>query len=279
MNIDYHIHTNYSDGISSISDILSLIQKNKIHYFSVTDHDNIESVSELTQLQFDFSTYISGVEITCAEYTLNDISTPFSIHLLGYGFDPLNPDLISILETRKKRVENTFYNLLNEISCIVQKNILLTDIPISCGVVLQLCDVQNYITSLFPIYSDKVRTLINDYAFHLSNSNISIEEAIDAIHHAGGKAVWAHPYHVYHQFRKKTITLSEVKYILNELMVFGIDGIEANYLDFFPKQRDTLKELAIRNHLLYTGGSDYHGFPGRDDMGIEISSSDLPFIR
>lgn len=279
MKVDYHIHTNYSDGIYSIPEILSLIRKNDIHYFSITDHDNIESVTKLTQLQLDFSTYISGVEITCAEYTLDNISSPFSIHILGYDFDPLNPELISVLETRKQRVENTFHNLLNEISLIIQKNILLADIPISCGVVLQLCDIQNYITEIFPIYSDKVCPLINDYAFHLSNSNISIKEAIDAIHSAGGKAVWAHPYHVYNHFKKKTITLSEVEYILIELMNLDIDGIEANYLDFLPKQRDTLKALAIRNHLLYTSGSDYHGSLGRNCIGIEISSYDIPFIR
>ncbi len=279
MKIDYHIHTNYSDGIYSIPDILSIIQKNDIRYFSITDHDNIESVFALTQLRPDFSTYLPGVEITCAEYALNGISYPFSIHLLGYEFDPKNSNLISALDVRRKRVDNTFLNLLKEISSVVHNDILLQNIPISCGVVLQLCDIQTYIEEHFPAHCEKVIPIIRNYAPLLSQSNIGVQEAIEIIHNAGGKAVWAHPFHIYSHFKKVNISLLETETILKELISLGIDGIEANYLDFSPSQRNTLKNLAISNDLFYTGGSDFHGSKNRDCIGIEISSSDIPHMK
>lgn len=269
MKIDYHIHTNCSDGVYSILEILNLIQKNDIQQFSITDHDSIESISILSKLLPASSAFIPGMEITCAEYTLKDFPYPFSIHLLGYHFDSHNPYLIAALESRKKRVENTFCNLLKEISLVVHQSLSLQDIPISCGIVMQLCDIQEYVRLSFPEYYEQLVPMIHSYAVPLSDSNISIKEGIDLIHNAGGKAVWAHPYHIYHRFQKRIIELCDVEIILKELLSLGLDGIEANYLDFSMEQRNCLQKLAHTHHLLITSGSDFHGSIRRSRMGVD----------
>ena len=41
--------------------------------------------------------------------------------------------------------------------------------------------------------------------------------------------------------------------------VKGIDGIECNYSSFTKEQTTKLEKFCQENHLLKTGGSDYHG--------------------
>ena len=106
ITLDYHIHSNFSDGTLCINHILDLIRANNIQKFSITDHDNIESIPEVFRLLPDVSSYIPGIEFTCSQHQLMGFSFPFSIHLLGYNFDYKNKALNLALEERKKRVDS-----------------------------------------------------------------------------------------------------------------------------------------------------------------------------
>ena len=277
MKIDYHIHTKYSDGICSVEDIVNLISKNQIQYFSITDHDTLGADSEINNWNLNNSVFVTGIEFTCAEQTINQLSYPFSIHLLGYGLDCENKELKDALAERKKRVNSTFLSLLKALHPYVQHEIFMEEIPISCGIVMQLCDIHNYIKANFPLHYEQTAAIIDSYAMPLSRENISIKDAISLIHNAGGKAVWAHPFHIYRNFQKNEISLKEVEYVLHELLKLNIDGIEANYLDFSYNQRNKLLELAHKNNIFSTGGSDYHGSHGRNSIGIDIPETQNPF--
>ena len=45
--VDLHIHSSHSDGIFDLKEIIEIAQKSNITYFSITDHDNIESSKEI----------------------------------------------------------------------------------------------------------------------------------------------------------------------------------------------------------------------------------------
>ena len=47
---DLHIHTKYSDGELDVFELLNELKENKINYFSITDHDNIDSVKALSNV-------------------------------------------------------------------------------------------------------------------------------------------------------------------------------------------------------------------------------------
>ncbi|MBR5598158.1 MAG: PHP domain-containing protein [Lachnospiraceae bacterium] len=276
ITLDYHIHSNFSDGTLCISNILDLIRTNNIQKFSITDHDNIESIPEVFRLLPDVSSYIPGIEFTCSEHQLMGFPFPFSIHLLGYNFDYKNKALNLALKERTARVDSVFSSLLADISLLTNKQITLQEIPISCGVVMQLCDIEAFVQNNFPQYYKQSLPLISSYATPLSEANINITDAINLIHNAGGIAVWAHPFFVYHNFQKKEISFSEVNTILSMLMEHNIDGIEANYFDFSILQQQQLKNLALEKQLIYTCGSDFHGSSHRNHMGIDIMLSDIP---
>lgn len=42
MKIDLHIHSNYSDGVLSVFQIIDEAVKNKVQIISITDHDSIK---------------------------------------------------------------------------------------------------------------------------------------------------------------------------------------------------------------------------------------------
>lgn len=90
------------------------------------------------------------------------------------------------------------------------------------------------------------------------------------IHAAGGKAVWAHPFYVYKDFRKMQLTRQEVFATLACLIPFRLDGIESCYPAFNSETQTWLVELARKYNLLFTAGSDFHGSEGSDLITMEI---------
>lgn len=56
--IDLHIHTNYSDGKCSLTEILKMAEVNQLEYISITDHDTTDAYFELETLNIE--NYYSG---------------------------------------------------------------------------------------------------------------------------------------------------------------------------------------------------------------------------
>jgi predicted metal-dependent phosphoesterase TrpH len=80
----------------------------------------------------------------------------------------------------------------------------------------------------------------------------TVAEAIEAIHDAGGVAVWAHPFW----------DISEPDRVLASLERFralGIDGVEAFYITHTREQTELLAGRCAELGLLSTGSADFHG--------------------
>ena len=269
MKVDTHIHSLYSDGIYTIEEILEMLLKRHVEVFSITDHDTVDGIKEVKRIGYAPMTFVSGIEFTCKEMQFNSIKKAFSIHLLGYGFDEDNAQLLQALKKRKENVENAYDTLCRHLS-MLNYPIKKEEIPISCGNVLQLRDVTAHVKQKYPMVSEDILTMIEHASSVFDNINISVEDAIQLIHNAGGKAIWAHPFCVYKQFVKTNITEEEVVAILELLKNTGLDGMEAYYHAFSKERQNWLYALAKKNNMIYTAGSDFHGSKGRDFMGIEL---------
>ena len=80
----------------------------------------------------------------------------------------------------------------------------------------------------------------------------SVAEAVEAIHVAGGVAVWAHPF----------FDVSSPEEVLAEIDRFraeGLDGVECFYVTHTRAQVDVLCDHCERHGLLRTGSADFHG--------------------
>ncbi len=104
---------------------------------------------------------------------------------------------------------------------------------------------------------DDVGSLIRGYliegkpAFRLRETP-TVAEAIEAIHDAGGVAIWAHPFW-------DVEDPQEVLDSVDRFRALGIDGIEAFYITHDEAQTRLLAELCAELGLLSTGSADYHG--------------------
>ena len=81
--IDIHTHTKYSDGSSTVKELLEEAQIKELTLLSITDHNTIDAYRELSDPEtrnLFKGKIIPGIEITT---TYNKEI----IEILGYGFD------------------------------------------------------------------------------------------------------------------------------------------------------------------------------------------------
>jgi predicted metal-dependent phosphoesterase TrpH len=85
---------------------------------------------------------------------------------------------------------------------------------------------------------------------------LAIEDAIHAVHAAGGEAVLAHPVRV--RLHDGLLAAEDIE----PLVEAGLDGIEVSHHTADAEAREHFRRVARRLDLLETGGSDEHGRGG-----------------
>lgn len=247
--VDLHIHTSNSDGEFKTEEILEILKKLGVNFFSITDHDNINSCKEMEKIVIpENMKYIPGVEFSSKTEKLN-------LHILGYNIDYNNENIIKECETiRCRKVEKitTIINFIKdyygiEITDEEEKTILGKQGTIGRMDICKLLIKKGYGTRK-EIYNKYLTN--TPYALtHRSN----IETITKIIHDSNGIAVIAHPKKIEKEFN---ISLSN---IIEELIEKGIDGIEAYNSVHTLKDIKRYLMIAKKYNLLITGGSDFHG--------------------
>lgn len=241
---DLHLHTTWSDGTDPVADVVAQVVERKLAGFSITDHDTIAAQEEARALAQDFGLrYITGIELSVMDGE-NDL------HVLVYGFDPGNEELLNSLERfRTARVERAIgmARKLAELGCPLDIDaILAASGPGAVGrphLARALVEVGSAAT---------VREAFDRYlAFgrpaYLPKMKITPACGIALAHRAGGVAVLAHP------------AVYPFDIPLEDLVAAGLDGLETSYPSWDSQTTAHWRGLARRYRLLETGGSDYHG--------------------
>ena len=186
------------------------------------------------------------------------------LHILGYGYDNTNDNLISVLnEKRKLRYDvNKKYliDLKNELSFI---NDNIFD-KIVCNKYITLSRLINKYLDENPYKKEqleKIKKYIENIKPKYPNYELEAKDAITLIINAGGYPILAHPYQ-YH------LTKNEEILLLRELKNYGLVGIEKFH------SGDTLEGMIMQDEICqmfdfeWTVGSDFH--TDYDDFGNEI---------
>ena len=94
---DLHIHTTYSDGILTPSEVVKWAYKKNLTDIAITDHDTTEGVSEAINEGLTLNlNIIPGIELSCVEQDSE-------VHILGYFIDyNSNFNLLTIPDTIRR---------------------------------------------------------------------------------------------------------------------------------------------------------------------------------
>ena len=254
MKIDLHVHTTFSDGEYTPSEILKLCKENDVGILAITDHNNIAGVKNaMKENPYSDITVISGVELS-ASYPVDG----GQLHILGYNMDlnnqQLNYVLKDIMQDSVRRIESLLYHLKKNYG-IAFKDKDISDMFSSIGnigrpEVAKLCVKYGYSSSVKDAFDNLLEPI--DHKLVKKKVSLSDKECINYITNAGGVACLAHPITL-----KKDIH-DTMEYI-NTLMSYGLEAVEVYHS---AHSNDFVKELLhMLNYLelTYSVGSDYHG--------------------
>lgn len=247
--IDLHMHSTFSDGSLTPSELVAMAVSRNLAAIALTDHDTTGGVPELLEAgQRAGLRVIPGVEISV------DFQ-PGTMHVLGYflqaGNGPLEDALSLIREGRTDRNGQILAKLrkfgvdltMEEVSSYAGEDVVarphIAQAMVAKGYVKNNQEAfDRYLAKGKPGYCDRYR--------------LEPEQGISLIRGAGGVPVLAHPSTV----EKKP---AELRALVEQLKAAGLQGIEASYSEHSPEQERRYQQLARSLDLVPTGGSDFHG--------------------
>lgn len=238
---DLHLHTTCSDGSTSPTELIQLAQQKGLKGLSITDHDSIDAYEPAIPAAKKAGLHLgTGVEFSC-EFQGH------SLHLLGYDFDLENDGIRQLCGRHQKRREDrnrAILTKLEEAGMPIEPKELLrraTGKTIGRPHIAQVMVDKRFVKNLkeaFNLYLGEGKSC------YAAGEPFTVEEAIEVIHQAGGKAFLAHP------------QLLPVDFPAEELLNLPFDGLECYYCRIFKK---SWMEIALAKGWLVSGGSDFHG--------------------
>ncbi len=287
--IDLHMHSTYSDGTDSPAELVELAIEKELVAMALTDHDTVEGVGEAqAAAKGRHIEVIPGVEISC-EYVIppksgnlgqieNPNNTSISvqkgtitpkrkeIHILGYGMDTKDPELLRLLkfacderDNRNKKMAKNFEEAGYDMITYDKLKERFGNVTIARPHFARLLMEAGVIPSIDSAFSEG-GLLSNKSPLYVYRRYLTPEQGIKAIVNAGGKAVLAHP-------MMYKMSVSEIRQMLVTLIGFGLTGIEAIYSRNKGTDEAFIRKLAHEYDLFITGGTDYHG---RNKPDLEI---------
>jgi predicted metal-dependent phosphoesterase TrpH len=263
IRFDLQSHSTHSDGALPAAEVVRLAGEAGVELLALSDHDTVSGVSEALAAGAEHGVKIvTAVEISAVD---DGAATPRELHILGYGIDHTGATLTARLEEflgdREKRTLR-MADALEELGFELDRTEL--DERIAAGKPIGRPHLANAVLSapanaerLAAENIDDIGSLIRTYiiegkpAFRLRETP-TVAQAVDAIHEAGGVAIWAHPFWDIEDPQ-------EVLDSIDRFKALGIDGVEAFYVSHGGEQTKLLAERCAELGLLTTGSADYHG--------------------
>ena len=273
--VDLHVHSNASDGTFSPSQVVELAKNAGLDAFALTDHDTTAGVPEALEKGRDLNIeVIPGIEVSSS-------FDGTEIHILGLFVNSDDPVLAAMLEkmriSRDRRNEKMLENLAadgisftKEELCGDNPDTIITRAHIAHALVAKgICSGM-----------DQAFKKYLQYGVHYcpQKEHLSPEEVVKTLISNGAFVALAHPFQ-YKFGDKKTEEL------IAHMADLGMKGLEVYHSSNNKLESMKLQEMAVRHHLLPTGGSDFHGGNkpdisiGTGRGGLRVSSLLLEDIK
>ncbi|HTG70912.1 MAG TPA: PHP domain-containing protein [Candidatus Udaeobacter sp.] len=252
---DLHTHTTASDGMQAPAENVRLAKAAGLSAIAITDHDTVAGVAEaMLEGERLGMTVVPGVEVST-------VANGTDIHILGYYTN--NDDvewltrLASLRGLRDHRNE-MIVNKLRELGIALTMDEVIAaahgessmepakaaDASIGRPHIAVALIRKGVVSNMKEAFDRYLKT---GAAAYVNLPRLNPFEAVDWIREAGGTSVIAHP------------GLYGNDSLVEEIIRYGVQGIEVFHSDHGPEEERRYAELAASYHLIATGGSDFHG--------------------
>ncbi len=265
MRIDLHAHCAASDGTSAPAEVVRRAHRAGLDVLALTDHDTVSGLAEAAAALPPGLTLVPGAEISCF---VEVDGARVSLHLLGYLFDPDEPEFASerrLLRTDRERRARAIVDRLVDLG-----------VPVSWEQVRAVAGGESVgrphlARAMVDVGAvpDVASAFTRDWLGHGGRAYVERYElaparALELIRAAGGVAVFAHP-----------LASSRGPVVGDDVIVAlaraGLAGIEVDHPDHTPDQRAHLRRVAHDLDLVVTGSSDDHGEITGHRLGCETT--------
>ncbi len=258
--VDLHMHSSCSDGTYPPAALMQKCRDHGLQIVSLTDHDTTAGLAEARAAAENLGLQlINGIEFSC--------ETDREVHILGYQIDPADAAFLkTVNEQREERrlrtvkmvdklralgADITYADVLNETTGPTIGRPHIAAALVKKGFAADLSTAfQAYLAHNAPAYVKRVK--------------LPPEKAIKLILAAKGIPVLAHPL---------LTGLGNIRPLIEELVSYGLKGIEAYYPAHTDGQCKEYESIAMQQRLLVTRGSDYHGEIHAIELGGETRGS------
>jgi len=268
------MHSTASDGTNPPEELAAIAHRAGLTAIALTDHDTTAGLAACgiacTDAGIDF---VPGIElsadITKLRRPVADGQRLGTLHILGLfvRHDDAELDKIHhrILKARLERNPEIVANL-NALGVNITYDEVL-ELTRASGTevvgrphIAQVMVKKGYVKSVQDAFAKYIGEGKPAYA---RKDTLDPAHAIEAIHHAGGLAILAHP------IQLRAVDHDELVHIITRLKDAGLDGVEVTHTDHSPAEVDQYTKLARKLELLTSGGSDYHGTRKTIAMGSQ----------
>ena len=262
--VDLHTHTTASDGLLEPAALVAHARARGLRTIAVTDHDSIEGVAEAQRAGASMGIdVIAGTELSAKHEDQE-------VHVLVYYLDPTSHAWRQALLDQRRRREARAERIVERLERL--------GAPIDMERVRELAGAgaigrphiaralvaRGHARSASEAFA---RWLGTDKEAFVSVASLSADDAVALVRDLGGAAAIAHP-----------AGLFDLNNLVARLSSLGLAGLECYYSQYRAGVRSALVSLAGRNHLVATGGSDFHGgdVSGPRQLGAVSVPADVP---
>ncbi|WP_314417895.1 RNase AM [Pseudescherichia vulneris] len=247
---DLHSHTQASDGLLTPEELVHRAVEMRVGTLAITDHDTTSAIpaaqAEILRAGLNL-TLINGVEIST-------LWENHEIHIVGLNIDIEHPAMVTLLDEQKARRQARAMQ--------IGERLEKAHIPGAWEGALRLANggaVTRGHFARFLIESGKASDVAGVFKKYLARGKTgyvppqwcTIKQAIDVIHHSGGKAVVAHP-------GRYDLSAKWLKRLLAHFAEQGGDAMEVAQCQQAPNERTQLAAYAQQFGLMASQGSDFH---------------------
>jgi len=259
LNADLHCHSTASDGTLAPERVAQRAADNGVAIWALTDHDELAGQARAREAAGDLGmTYVTGTEVSVS-------FAGCTVHIVGLGFDPDNPDLIAGLHKTRSGRDLRAREMAAELAKVGIKGayegaLTYVDNP-------ELISRTHFARYIVDIGMAKdthdvfKKYLADNKPGFVPHRWAGLGEAVKWITQAGGIAVVAHP-------ARYPLSPTAEYALLSEFKAHGGQGIEVVTGSHSPAEFTQYADIAREFGFYASRGSDFHSpEESRMDLG------------